>query len=462
MVAALSAVALAVPSLSAQQPAPAPPDRPTLVARLDSVAADFQRSGPAAGLTVAVLRRGDTLLLKGYGERDRDKHLPADAATVYRIASITKQFTSAAIMRLVERGAVGLEDPVTAHLPQYPQWSGITVRQLLNHTSGIRSYTSVPEWRKTWATDLTPGAIVAFVEKDTLEFKPGTAFRYNNTAYVMLGMIVERASTKSYATYLRDEFFTPLGMRSATYCPSKPTSDRHALGYGQKDGAYTPSEYLSLTHPYSAGALCMSVPDYLRWQTALMAGKVVSPASLALMVGPEKLADGKSTDYGFGLETRRVADRPVIQHGGAINGFSTQQLWFPADSLRVVIFANTERTNVDWLAGTLSSAVFGRPLSPRRPPLVPLAAADRVMYEGSYDIYLPDGKILPIRFFSEGDGLMAQPEGQNKTPLLHFGNRTFGADFDPTLRLTFKVEGDKVAGAQLVQRGATMNVTRLP
>jgi D-alanyl-D-alanine carboxypeptidase len=247
-------------SAGAQRSAPVASARPPLVARLDSIATDFLTASPAAGMTIAVVSRGDTLLLAGYGERDRERHLAAEVNTVYRIASITKQFTAAAVMRLVERGTVKLEDPITTYLPQYPQWSSVTVRQLLGHTSGIKSYTSVPEWRSRWADDLTPAQLVAFVEKSAFDFPPGSNWQYNNTGYMLLGMLLETVTKQPYATLVAREFFTPLGMRSARYCPSRPTGTAYAVGYDEEAGKYRPTEYLSMTHPYAAGGLCMSVP----------------------------------------------------------------------------------------------------------------------------------------------------------------------------------------------------------
>lgn len=433
-----------------------------MVTRFDSLVSDFLRASPASGITVGIVQRSDTVLLKGYGERNRTGHLPADPSTVYRIASITKQFTAAAVMRLVERGVVRLEDPVTKHLPQYPQWSAVTVRQLLNHTSGIRSYTSLPAWRETWDHELTPARIVALVEKDALEFVPGARWSYNNTGYVLLGMIVERVTRQSYALHLQRQFFTPLGMRTAGYCPSRPTQSSHARGYTLKNDALAPADFLSMSHPHAAGALCMSVPDYLRWQSALVSGRVVNARSLALMAGPERLADGSSTNYGFGLARGSVADRPTMQHGGGINGFSTVQLWFPTDSLSIVAFVNTDNVNVDFLAGNLASVVFGRPPRPRLPPAVPLSAVDRARYEGTYDIVLPDQRLLELKLFAEGDMVMGQATGQGKSPMRYLGNHTFGADFDPSLRFVFTVVDGQVTGATLMQRGATMNVIRRP
>ncbi|HKH92889.1 MAG TPA: serine hydrolase domain-containing protein [Gemmatimonadaceae bacterium] len=442
------------------------PVRAALVARLDSIATDFLKASPAPGMTIAVVSRGDTLLLKGYGERDREKHLAADVNTVYRIASITKQFTAAAVMRLVERGSVRLDAPITTYLPQYPQWSSVTVRQLLNHTSGIRSYTSTPEWRTRRAEDLTPAQLVAFVEKTPFDFPAGSQWSYNNTGYMLLGMLLERMTKQPYAALLQKEFFQPLRMRSAVYCPSRPTDAAYAVGYQEQAGGWRLADYLSMTHPYAAGALCMSVPDYLRWQSALHRGRIVSARSLALMAGPETLTVGEkkgtTTGYGMGLATGAVGSHATIQHGGSINGFSTQQYWFPRDSLSIVAFINSVGAEQDWLAGNLASAVLGLPVRPLRPPVQPLAAADRAKYEGDYDISLPDGRILPFRISAEGDELMGQAEGQNKAPLRYLGDHSFGADFDATVRLTFTVEGGRVVSGKLLQRGATMNVTRRP
>jgi D-alanyl-D-alanine carboxypeptidase len=349
---ALSLVVTALP-LAAQS------DRAVLVRRLDSLSRAWLASGPSAGASVAVVRGRDTLLLEGLGERDHERALPATPATVYRIGSITKQFTSAAIMQLVEQGKIGLDDPMTKYLPEYPQWRGVTMRQLLNHTSGIHSYTANPDWVKTWGDDLTPAQLVAFVAKDTFDFAPATAYRYNNTGYVLLGMILDRVTKKPYPDLMRQRFFAPLGMRSAEYCPSNPTRTDDARGYDRTATGIAASKYLDMSHPYSAGALCMSVLDYLRWQSALTSGRVVTPASYALMSTSDTLTNGKPVNYGFGLAPGLLGTHRVVQHTGGVNGFNTAQMWFPDDSLRVVVFSNTVGSNPNALARTLAAATLG-------------------------------------------------------------------------------------------------------
>ena len=356
-------------------PLAAQSDRAALTRRLDSASRAWLALGPSAGVSYAVVRGSDTLLLGALGQRDHEGALPATNATVYRTGSITKQFTAAAIMQLVEQGKVSLDDPMTKYLPEYSQWRTITVRQLLNHTSGIPSYTAKRDWATTWGSDLTPAQLVAFVEKDSLDFAPGTTFRYNNTGYMLLGMILDKVTGTPYPALMRERFFAPLGMRSAAYCPSTPTHTDDAKGYDRGAAGITSSKYLSMTHPYSAGALCMSVVDYLRWQTALTSGRVVTPASYKLMSTSDTVASGKPTSFGFGLATATLGTHRIVQHGGGVNGFNTAQMWFPDDSLRVVVFSNTVGSNPGLLAMTLASTVLGVPMPVRPTPPAPAPAA---------------------------------------------------------------------------------------
>ena len=441
-------------------------DRAALTRRLDSLSRAWLATGPSAGASMVVVQGRDTLLLEGIGERDHERGLPATSATVYRIGSITKQFTSAAIMQLVEQGRIKLDDPVTTYLPEYPQWRTVTMRHLLNHTSGIHSYTSVREWATRWNDDLSPTQIVAFVAKDTFDFAPGTQYRYNNTGYVLLGMVLDKVTGTAYPEYMHTHFFAPLGMRSAAYCPSVPTNTDDAKGYDRGKAEITASKYLSMTHPYSAGALCMSVVDYLKWQTALTSGRVVTPTSYAMMSTSDTVTGGKRTGYGFGLAPGQLGVHRMTQHGGGVNGFNTQELWFPDDSLRVAVFSNTVGSNPGQLATILASSVLGEPLpaaiSAATPTELPVAA--RAKYEGVYDLKLPTGQMLPIHIVAEAAGLTSQAEGpgQGKFPLNYLGDDTFGAAFDPSLRLTVLFENGRATRLRLQQGGGTIEGPRRP
>ena len=455
------ALSLGAVSLGAQQPS-----RAVLVSRIDSLANDFLRSTHTPAISVAVLRGADTLVMKGYGDASISPRRDANAATVYRIGSITKQFTSAAIMRLIERGKLSLDDPMSKYLPDVPlHGHTVTIRQLLNHTSGIHSYTSDPEWQKTWAQDLTPRQIVAFVDKDTFDFAPGTNWRYNNTGYVLLGMIIEKISGESYANHLQRELFTPLGLRHTSYCPSRPTDPSFAAGYSSQGERAQPAAYLSMTHPFSAGALCSTVGDFVAWQRALASGRVVNARSYSLMTVADTLNNGRRLSYGFGLVPGNLSGHRVIGHTGGVNGFTTSGLFFPDDNVNVVVFSNSDR-GPEPLGLNIARALFALPLvaGPKAPAAAPLSAADRDRLPGVYDLATPDGGKFVIHVMVENGEMVAQAEGpgQGKIPLVHVGNLRFGAAFDPSLRLTFVVEDGKVLKLVLEQGGGRMEGPRRP
>ena len=239
-----------------------------LVAYVDSVANAAVAARRTAGVSVAVVKGGRTLLAKGYGFADLENDIPATPATVYRIGSITKQFTAAGIMRLAEQGKLSLDDTVQRFLPAFPtQGNRVTIRHLLNHTSGIRSYTSLgPKFGRVTRLDLVPDSLVALFSGEPFDFKPGDAWRYNNSGYFLLGMIIEKVSGKSYAQYVQDEFFKPLGLNSTVYCDQAPIIKRRAQGYNPRPGGgFVNAEPLSMTQPYAAGSLCSTVTDLAAW-----------------------------------------------------------------------------------------------------------------------------------------------------------------------------------------------------
>jgi CubicO group peptidase (beta-lactamase class C family) len=455
------AFALVAASAGAQQPS-----RAVLTSRIDSLAGDFIAATHTPAVSIAVLRGSDTLVMKGYGDASIEAHRPATASTVYRIGSITKQFTSSAIMRLAERGKLSIDDPMSKYLPDVPTHGrNITIRRLLNHTSGIHNYTSEPAWRPRWAEEMSPRQVVSFVDHDSLDFTPGDAWSYSNTGYVLLGMIVEKASGQSYASYVQKEFFTPLGLKQTSYCTNNPTDPSFAAGYSAQGGNVKAAEFLSMTQPFSAGALCSTVRDLVIWQRALASGRVVSAQSFALMTTPDTLNAGKRLDYGFGLTVGTLGTHRSIGHGGGINGFTTSSIFFPNDSVNVVVFSNADR-GPDRLALNVARAVFGIPLVAGPKPLVAvtLPDADRDRLPGVYDLATPNGGTFVIHVTVENGQVMSQADGpgQGKFPLVHVGGMAFGAAFDPSLRVTFVSEGGKITKMKLEQGGGTMEGPRRP
>jgi D-alanyl-D-alanine carboxypeptidase len=441
-------------------------------ARADSLVFTYLAESRAPSASFAVIRGSDTLAYGAHGLANVDAWRAPSATTIYEIGSITKQFTSAAVMKLVDQGRVALDDDLSKYVPQFPlQGKKVSIRQLLNHTSGIRSYTSSPGWQKTWNDELSPDAIVKFVAADTFDFAPGTRYRYNNTGYVLLGMVIEKASGQTYAKFLDTQFFKPLGLRQTSYCPSKTSDPAFALGYSKGPNGTVRAQFLHLSHPFSAGALCSTVGDLVKWQRLLDGGKVVSPASYALMSTADSLIGGRKINYGFGLVPGEFNGHKTISHTGGIPGFATAATYVPDDSLSIVVYTNYDGESPQTLVANLLRVAYGvAPVArgaapttaavPAGPPS--LSTADRDAIVGNYTLQLPDGQKLPIKFFLDGTRLMSQAQGQESYEVRYLGNYAFGVAFDPALRLTFTIVAGKTTKVTLVQGGATIEGPRDP
>lgn len=453
----LVVAAIVTQSLAAQTPRP---DRAAIARQVDSLLVNYLADGRGASAAVAVVRGRDTIVMTATGLADVDGKRPASATTIYRIGSLTKQFTAALILQLAEQGKLSLDDSLGGFLPATPAaWRGIPIRRLLNHTSGVHNYTDVASWRQTWSRDLKASEIIAFVENDTLDFKPGTRWSYSNTGYVLLGMIIEAVTRQRYARVVQDRIFKPLGMTRSSYCASTPPPrEDFALGYNAGVNGLTRAPYLSLTHPHAAGALCMTAGDFVRWQQALAGGRVVSAASYREMTTPEVLGGGARNSYGFGIGVVQVESHRGLGHGGGIHGFVTNAAWFPDDSVQVVVFSNSAVPAFGRLTQTVQRAALGVPLGLAA---IPLPAADRDRFVGTYDLQLPN-RVLPFRIFVRDGALMSQAEGQGEIPLRYLGNKVFGADFDTALRVTFVEENGAITKLTLLQGGGLFDGPRRP
>jgi CubicO group peptidase (beta-lactamase class C family) len=337
----------------------------------DVVRAEMQRQ-KIPGASIAVVRDGKIVKTAGYGLANVETGLRATPTTIYQLASVTKQFTATGVLLLIEDGALTLDTTLGSLLPDVPAaWHPVTVRQLLNHTSGIKSYTSVDGFDKTLRKDFTPKELLALVADAPLEFAPGSRFAYNNTGYFLLGLILEKVSGQSYGAFLEKRIFHPLGMTHTRVNDLSDIVPGRAQGYtltpqGLKHGAYT-----SPTQPFSAGALLSSVEDQARWHAALDAGKVLKKSSWDQAWTPTVLADGTKADYGFGWELSAEQNHRAISHGGGIPGFSTHVLRLPDDYLDIVVL-----TNLDGGGGERISKAIARSYIPALIPPTPKAIAD--------------------------------------------------------------------------------------
>ena len=375
-------------------------DRGALLERIDGLVSDSMEATQTPGISVAVQYRGEMILARGYGLADVENRVPATEHTVYRIGSVTKQFTAAAVMKLVEDGKVALDDPMTKYFPDYPVGPfHITVGQLLDHTSGIKGYTEMPGFWEKGRLDLSHEQMIELFSTVPYEFEPGDRYQYNNSGYYLAGLLVEKASGKSYAEYLEETFFRPLGMRESHYLYNDPIVPNRAEGYRVEDGVLLNDQPLSMHLPFAAGALGSSVLDLVRWMVALGAGDVVGPDGLEAMTTRRRLPRGEEIGYGLGLFVGEMAGHRLIEHAGGINGFLSQLAWYPDDDLIVAVLANSGSAEPGPLQARIARAVLGV-AEPDHAP-VALEEDELKRYAGIYDfgrnplpVAVKDGKLL--------------------------------------------------------------------
>ncbi len=296
-------VAILLASAPLALPAQAPTrDRRALSQAIDSVVASYLKDGKAAGMSVAVIRGRDTLKLKGYGSADLELGVPTPDRAVYEIGSVTKQFTAAAILQLQDDGKLQLDDNITKYLPDYPtQGYTVTIRRLLDHTSGIKGYTEIPKFGTIMTRHLPKDSLVDLFKNEKFDFAPGEAQVYNNSAYFLAGLIIEKASGMSYADYIKKTLFDKAGMKDSRYCSESAIIPRKAHGYDMGPDGLVNKGFIDHAYPFSAGSLCSTVGDMAAWNRALHGGKVLSPAAYRELITPGVLNDGTKLRYAKGL-----------------------------------------------------------------------------------------------------------------------------------------------------------------
>jgi CubicO group peptidase (beta-lactamase class C family) len=433
----------------------------------DSIADAIIKRGRVAAMSIAVTRGRDTLVMKGYGLADMENDVPATAQTVYRIGSVTKQFTSVAVMQLVEQGKLSLDDEVTKYVPNAPTHGRrVLVRHLLNHTSGIPSYTDVgPTFGRVMRLDLSKDSLIGTVKDDSLQFEPGSHFYYNNTGYFLLGMIVERVTGKPYGDYLRDALFAPNGLTSTVYCGTMPLIKHRARGYEVRAAGLVNADYISMDLPYAAGSLCSTVGDLVAWTRLLHAGKLVNASSFTSMTTPAKLTSGRPMQYGFGLFMDTVGTHRRIHHGGGINGFISELAYYPDDSLTVVVLSNTAPAPSEQVADNLARVAFGMSYLPERPAPpadLPIPADEIARLSGDYKVTWPDGSKRNAKISANGQQLMLQIENQPAIRMMkQAAPNTYAAMGQPG-RIVVDVVDGKVVGFVLDRGARPLEAVRAP
>lgn len=394
------------------------PTNEALGNRVDAIAKQML-SRLAAGISVAVARDGQVVLARGYGMANLEHSVPVTPQTVFHIASISKNILSAVVLQLVDEGKLRLDDDVTKYVPEAPtRGHHVTVRQLLNHTSGIYSFTSLPDAANNERFELTNEQVLGLIKDKPFEFQPGTRWRYDNSAFHLAGMVVERVTKQGYGAYVREHVFKPLGMSSASLCYARMVVPHLASGYEVDGGALVNAEFMTWKLPFAGGAICATATDLLKWQAALDSGRVLTQSSLALMRTPTTLADGTKIDYGLGTRLGSLDGHRVLGHTGSGGGFRTVLASFPDDHLTVAVLINTDDRSAPpaSMAADIARAALG--LKNHALLDLPVPSEELATLSGKYDsddgiveIFARDGKLHFRILESQTEGvLLSQAE----------------------------------------------------
>jgi CubicO group peptidase (beta-lactamase class C family) len=388
-------------------------------ARMEEVVQSYvtNKDNPFMG-SVLVERSGQILLSKGYGSANLEWDIPNAPTTKFRLGSLTKQFTAAAILLLEDRSKLKVDDPVKKYLPDAPPaWDKVTILHLLTHTSGIPAFTAFPDYASLQTLPTFPKELVRRFRDKPLDFEPGEKWDYSNSGYALLGYLIERISGESYRDFLRKNVFEPLEMKDSGYDSPAAIIPRRASGYSPgRKGSPVNTRFLHMTIPYAAGGLYSTTEDLLRWEHGLFGGKVLSAASLEKMITPFK------QDYAMGLGVSTVRGHKKIEHGGGIEGFNTQLTYYPDDQITVAVLGNLNSGAPSDIAGKLAALALGEEVVlPAERKEVYVAPEILASYPGTYEF----SPTLTIAVILEGGQLMAQANGGPKFPLLAVAENRF-------------------------------------
>jgi CubicO group peptidase (beta-lactamase class C family) len=369
----------------------------------DFIKTEMQRQ-KIPGVSLAVVKDGKPLIVKGYGFANLEHQVPVKPETIFQSGSVGKQFTATAVMMLVEEGKIGLDEKISKYLGDVPEaWRDISVRHLLSHTGGMTDYPQDFDFRR----DYTEDEVLKKAKEIPVAFKPGDKWQYSNLGYVTLGVLISKVTGKFYGEFLQERIFKPLGMTTARIINETDIVPNRAAGYRLVQGNVKNQNWVSPTMNTTAdGSLYLTALDMIKWDAAMSNGKLLKKSSFDEMWTPIKLNDGKTHPYGFGWALRKVNGHAVIEHGGAWQGFKAHIARFPENKLTVIVFANLIQANQGKLA-TGVAAIVDPELKPK-----PIPDPDPSFTARIRELYqtVLDGKADMARFTPEVQKLLTQQQ----------------------------------------------------
>ena len=311
------------------------------------------------GASVLVVQDGRVALARSYGMADLESGIPATPATNYRLASLTKQFTASAVLLLVRDGALALDTPLTGVLSEFPDYgSSIALRHLLTHTSGVPDYEPFVPDTQSWQVK-DRDVLEILMRTEGTDFPPGGAYSYSNSGYALLAMVVERASGQSFATFLNDRIFKPLGMNgTVAFEDGISTVANRAFGYTITDGSVERTDQSTTSAVLGDGGIYSSVEDLAKWDDALARGLLLDSVEWSEATTPARLTDGSETEYGFGWFIDSYGGHRRQRHSGDTRGFNNIIMRFPDDQVTIVILTNRDQAELTAIAERMADILL--------------------------------------------------------------------------------------------------------
>jgi CubicO group peptidase (beta-lactamase class C family) len=381
---------------------------------------------------VAVIRPGETIYKSGYGYANLEWRQPTGPETVLGLGSVTKPFTAQAVMLLEQQGKLRLDDEITEYLPDAPTHGReITIAHLLTHTSGIANFVTQPGfWPNTARAERTPEEVIALFADLAPDFEPGDDYSHSNSAYVLLGRLIETLSGMPYGDFIESAIFAPLGMTHSRYMDDQRIIPKRAARYLREEDDWVRAPYLSASVTYAAGGLGSTLDDLILWDQALREGTLITHELDARMRTPVRLNDGREMGYGLGWGLSRYRERAVTHHAGGVPGYSSFARRFLGDDMTIIVLSNIGLFDAGGLAGEIANALLSLP-APER-VAVPVAPSELDACAGVYDNFIGES----LEGSRKDETLTVS--GELTCDLIPLGDATYVSADDPDVTVRFE------------------------
>lgn len=380
-----------------------------------------QFSNSSTGVSVLVAKDGQPIYQNAFGLAHVDEAQKMTPNHVFEIGSISKQFTAVAILMLEEQGKLKVTDTITKYLPDYPMGKEpITIHHLLNHTSGIKSYTSMPTLRLIAKKNISPTDLIDFFKHQPTDFSPGEKYKYNNSGYIILGHIIEVVSNQSYEDYIEKNIFETLKMTASYYGHKSENIPNRAKGYKETNGEYVEADFINMSLPYAAGALMSTTSDLLKWNNALINNTLISKSSYEKATNGSYLNSGKQIDYGYGLQKKTINGSKSIEHGGSIFGYKSMGVYLPEEKVYVIALSNCGCKSPTLLTKKIAALAVNNPF-PEVKDAITLNNEELQKWSGAYQF----NKKTVRHVIVEDDKIFIQKEGKGRMRIFPLSQNTF-------------------------------------